>query len=646
MMRGKKGARIVALVLAAIMLLGLVMAVVPMVFAASGDIKVTKIDEQSVGNATVYESGGNARIAIELSYSHSDPPVDPPAVATVSQVIVRTGGLVSGASLVDDSPTVTQGSSSNIFVDLTFNTALGDDEDRATLYIYFEGISNPVPATFDVRLTTETEEETEEDLEEEEPVDPNTTLESALALDAVDVYGHPVAAPTGNAGERVRIVLPLINRNVNVWDQQGSLSGITIAPVLSADETKFPFVIEEMDYTRHLPNMAPGAKHEVVYDMLLSPDTTSGVKQVDFSATYYNAAKLKYETATLSVFISVIEGAEDDEDGLVDEDGNLITSTPKLIVESYSASPLAVTTDDGTAEGMVAQDETADDGKIYAAEPFTLAFTLRNTSADERIDNIQITLENLEGLILPVQGGSSSIYVDTIGAGDSVDLTLDLQTSPDIAAKAHTIVATFNYEGGETKKAYSATENLSIVISQRMRIRVDEPSIYETMVMPEQSVGVYFALYNMGKSSIYNCMVDVEGEGLRMEESYFGGNVSAGNTMRADFTIIPSVPGEIEGNILITYEDSYGAVTEVRKPFTLSVMEDMYGGDMMGDGMDIVYPEDEYYDPYMDAMGEGDMGGGFPWWGYVIVGVVALVVLIVVLNKVRAARRRRELEEI
>ena len=71
-----------------------------------------------------------------------------------------------------------------------------------------------------------------------------------------------------------------------------------------------------------------------------------------------------------------------------------------------------------------------------------------------------------------------------------------------------------------------------------------------------QSCALYFALYNMGKAPIYNCMVDVEGEGLAMEETYFGGTVAAGSTMRADFSIIPSVGGDIAGEIVITYEDA------------------------------------------------------------------------------------------
>jgi hypothetical protein len=101
---------------------------------------------------------------------------------------------------------------------------------------------------------------------------------------------------------------------------------------------------------------------------------------------------------------------------------------------------------------------------------------------------------------------------------------------------------------------------------------VGDPVIYGD-AMIEQSTPVNFSLYNMGKATLYNCMVDVEGGGLRMEESYYGGNISSGNEMRADFNIIPSTAGQIEGKVVITYEDVYGQQTRVEKPFTLNVQE-------------------------------------------------------------------------
>lgn len=215
-------------------------------------------------------------------------------------------------------------------------------------------------------------------------------------------------------------------------------------------------------------------------------------------------------------------------------------------------------------------------------------------------------------------------------------MEIELQSTPDIAAKSHSLAVQFDYEGGTTLTAYKDTADLSVPVSQPIRIKLDEPVIYGDGNMPEQPVSIGFSMFNMGKSAVYNCMVDVEGEGLKMEESYFGGNLASGSTMRADFNIIPSVAGVIDGNIIVTYEDVYGTEYEEKLPVTINVMEPYV-------------PDDTMDDPDMN----GDVGvyepvdasAGLPWWGYVLIAAAVVAAAVVVLLQVRKARRRRAIEE-
>lgn len=117
---------------------------------------------------------------------------------------------------------------------------------------------------------------------------------------------------------------------------------------------------------------------------------------------------------------------------------------------------------------------------------------------------------------------------------------------------------------------------------QKIRLKIDEPTV-DGEAMEGESVPVYFSMYNMGRSSIYNCMVTVEGDGLSLEDSFFQGTVAAGSTMRADFSLITATPGQIDGEIVITYEDSLEEKMEERLPLSLYVSEaynpDMYPGE-------------------------------------------------------------------
>lgn len=439
--------------------------------------------------------------------------------------------------------------------------------------------------------------------------------EAKLRLSPVDANGLLVPAPEGDYGEAISVRIPLLCQRSSVYD-------LKITPVLSNDIEKFPFDIEAVDYMLTYPNsLQPGNIVEFTYNFRLSKKATTGVKQVDFNLSYRtggdtwsggaNAGKL--ETATISIFVNVKKGLAPSTG-----DGEGAGSTPKLIVESYSISS----------------------DKIYAGETFDVTVTLRNTSSSEDIQNLQIGFKDTQEVakLVPASGGSNTLYIKKIAKGDSVTEVISLQTAPDTEAKAYTLGLDFSYEGASDNKAYTAGETIAIPILQKIRVKFDDPTIYDSEAWVGQSCGMYVRMYNMGKSSLYNCMIEVEGEGLEMEETYFGGNISSGSTMSADFSVIPSVAGEIQGEVVITYEDVYGEPSEERLPFTLMVNEEVTFDDpMMGmEGMDGM----EVYDPGME-----ESGGGMPWWGWVLcgLGVVALGVGGLMIYR---KKRARHLEDV
>ena len=173
----------------------------------------------------------------------------------------------------------------------------------------------------------------------------------------------------------------------------------------------------------------------------------------------------------------------------------------------------------------------------------------------------------------------------------------------------------FSYESASTNAAHTANETIAVPILQKIRLKCDEPTVYDEVSYLNSGTSMSIKMYNMGRSSVYNCIVEVEGNGLQLEESYFGGTLSAGSTLAADISVIPSEAGDIQGTVVISYEDVYGEPGEERLPFTLHVedpnagMENMEGMEGMGgEGM-----EGGMTDPGME-----DGSKGFPWWGWVI----------------------------
>ena len=398
--------------------------------------------------------------------------------------------------------------------------------------------------------------------------------EFRIRTSSVDSNGVCVLTPSGDYGDQLEVRLPLTCTNGYVYD-------LKVTPVLSNDIEKFPFDIDLVDYTLSYPgSIGRGQVVEFLYHLRLSKKATVGVKQVDFNVTYRNdEGDLK--SGTVSLFVNVRKGLSPT------SDKDTTTSVPKLIIESYKLSS----------------------DKIYAGETFDLEFTIKNTSDSTNLQNVQIHIKDAgeTATIVPASGGSNTLYISKIGKGQSSSQKVSLQTAPDATAKAYTLNVDFSYESASTNAAHTANETIAVPILQKIRLKCDEPTVYDDVSYLDSSTSMSIKMYNMGRSSIYNCIVDVEGNGLKLEESYFGGTLSAGSTLAADISVIPSEAGDIQGTVVISYEDVYGEPGEERLPFTLHVEDPNAGMENM-EGM-----EGGMTDPGMEGGSKG-----FPWWGWVI----------------------------
>ena len=520
----------------------------------------------SADNRVFQENAGSVNMTIDIENKSNDYDV-------ILAAIQPSGGCIISASGNDTIPkkstkavniTATLASSGNTAGTLTliFNVPYGDSNNPSYELVTADCIDFSI-----VRAPSATEAPKKED------------SEFRIRTSSVDSNGVCVLTPSGDYGDQLEVRLPLTCTNGYVYD-------LKVTPVLSNDIEKFPFDIDLVDYTLSYPgSIGRGQVVEFLYHLRLSKKATVGVKQVDFNVTYRNdEGDLK--SGTVSLFVNVRKGLSPT------SDKDTTTSVPKLIIESYKLSS----------------------DKIYAGETFDLEFTIKNTSDSTNLQNVQIHIKDAgeTATIVPASGGSNTLYISKIGKGQSSSQKVSLQTAPDATAKAYTLNVDFSYESASTNAAHTANETIAVPILQKIRLKCDEPTVYDDVSYLDSSTSMSIKMYNMGRSSIYNCIVDVEGNGLKLEESYFGGTLSAGSTLAADISVIPSEAGDIQGTVVISYEDVYGEPGEERLPFTLHVedpnagMENMEG--MGGEGM-----EGGMTDPGMEGGSKG-----FPWWGWVI----------------------------
>ena len=256
---------------------------------------------------------------------------------------------------------------------------------------------------------------------------------------------------------------------------------------------------------------------------------------------------------------------------------------------------------------------------------------IANTSKREAITNLQLDFSNEAGAILPAPGGSSSVFVGTIDKEEAYVLSVKLQIMPDAEAKSQPLAIKLTYEGTRNRSDFDETANVSVPVLQKARVRINDPIVYDDpWVGTTVAVGV--TLYNLGKSPLYNCMVDVVGDGLTLEESYFGGNVAAGSTMRADLSVTPTMAGKLDAQVRVTYEDVNGKQTETLLPLNMVVNEEPAGGVTSNGNGGMVTPG--------DAPANANIG-----WIFWVLGGVAVVTGLVFLGVKMKKKRERVLEE-
>jgi len=349
----------------------------------------------------------------------------------------------------------------------------------------------------------------------------------------------------------------------------------------------------------YIDKLDAGSGRNISFTLLAMDDAVTKNYPVAINVEYEDAYGTKFNAAQyIGVFV---------------ENSSQGKSVPRIIIDNYSIEP-----------------ET-----VKASDDFLLKLSFLNTSRTMDVSNIKVTVISEDGTFTPVDSGNT-FFIDSIPTRQSIQKELMLNVKPDAEQKSYMLSINFEYEDNAGNQ-YTSKETVSIRVLQIPRLVTGEMSIMtETFV--GQPVPIYIDFYNMGKSTLYNMMVRAEGEFDGQNLSYYVGNFEPGRTDYFDVSIIPTVPGQLTGAIVFSFEDANGNVSEVRKEFTINVMEMMQEVPVFDEnGMPI--------DPGM----EGEMKGGKPSvWIYAGIGAAVLaagIVTFVILRKRHIRRKELSLDE-
>ncbi len=418
---------------------------------------------------------------------------------------------------------------------------------------------------------------------------------------------------------------------------------VTVSMVLSRSDEEFPFMINEGNYDRHFEVIEPGQTVALLYSMAIRKESYTGFYPLKFKITYRESMYGDKRVAegpgmfrdqatgeTLSTDTSVQSkdyefyvhiSSKEKEDSLGEFNENDRTKA-RIIVDGFRTEP----------------------AKIMAGEEFDLILNMKNASTTVAASNILFSLEpeKVENAsVFSTESGSSSIVVNSLGAGESTELRVRFLAKAGIDQRSYTITIKEKYDSPEFKNAEESV-TVDIPIYQQARLSTSTFEIMPDSIEVGGESNIMFGINNTGRIQLYNVNARFEAPSIRTTESYVG-NIKPGETGNVDVMVAGEAPTEDEGKVkvIISYEDENGEVTEVEKELTLFVSEPMEDFGEMMDGME-----------GMEGMDMETSGGLAGWMADPVRKILALTAAVLLLAAIGAGiaiatkrKKKREQEE-
>ena len=395
-----------------------------------------------------------------------------------------------------------------------------------------------------------------------------TTSFGSLQVAGTNVDGS-YTVPTGTPNQTISMRIPVINVG-------GTLTSVTVSPVVSTSLDEFPFVVESTSYSKYFNYWASGEVKYLDYTFTVSPFATSGNKAIKFKASYYENS-------------APVEGS---------------FSTQITIIDGYDASAMAVM----VKEYKLYVDDTEVSG-LMAGEETELRLTVINNSKVDTAKKVigSLVFTNSPGLTLCV-GGTDTAYADSIKPGGTATLKYKIMAKQDAEVGPAMLGINLTYETTEAV-AGKAAQNIMLPISQKMDILAGTPEVYGTPSKDKEAT-ISVPLTNMGRAKAMNIRV-LATDGMKSSTPCYVGDLLAGGSTSADVTVSFTKIGAFVGKLILQYEDANGETYAQDISVPLSVAESSADADA-------------------NSVSTQKSGTGSRWWLWLIVILLVLFIIAVI----------------
>ncbi len=213
-------------------------------------------------------------------------------------------------------------------------------------------------------------------------------------------------------------------------------------------------------------------------------------------------------------------------------------------------------------------------GEVKAGSQFEITIHLKNESTKTALSNILLKVSS-EGNEFITASGSSSIYIEKIGSEETMDVSVLLKARNDLEQKPYLLNVSGEYED-RYNMVYTMNENLALSVIQESKYILTEESISPDVISVGEMTNISFAISNVGKVTLYNVSVKMEGDTIDETDAYIG-NILPGESSYFDSMVKAIKESGKEGsvNAVITYEDVDGNVKSETESLELTVEKEV-----------------------------------------------------------------------
>ncbi len=373
---------------------------------------------------------------------------------------------------------------------------------------------------------------------------------------------------------------------------------------------------------KYIGDIEAGKKKKVELTLKVGEDIPKGLNSLNIQYTYEmeNYLGVSTETENVVLYILNVQNPDDDE---------ITISRPKLMVSDFYT----------------------DVKEVKAGNMFDFTFEIMNTNDSITAKNIKVTVSGASN-VFSVTSGGNSFFINTIKAQEVAPITINLKASAAATTGAYPIQIKmeYEYEGMVTTSTYTGEvvdEEILLQVKENLRPSVENVYVgsWETPML-NQPTTMNFEFYNMGKSTLNNTYVTIEGDFslANGSNSYYIGNIAAGMPEYIEFEVVPLVEGDAVGKMIIHMEDSNGDEVTMEKEFTAFVMGDMmWNGPGMMEEPGMMDPGFE--EPGMPVDGEAVKEPIVSIWVFLGIQAAILAIVIPTTRAIRLAVYRKKIKK-